>query len=176
MNFPRLLFAFCVATSAHIGTAHAQDQITDERTSLLLGTRLFDSVCRPSLGNPDEFHRLIGQAGLTKLSEDKGVAGETWGASVDRVSVAVQYTRTMTCFVYMSHATEEDVRMHVIKAIKVVFREGTSTVTNPPSESKDGSILRFNVSGPTGKYMLMALYRPGEPSLSRAALAIGPFK
>ena len=142
----------------------------------MLGTRLFETVCRASLGNPDEFHRLIAMTGLTKLLPDESPEMETWTTSVGRVSVAVQYTKTMACFVRMSHAKEADVQRYVINAIKAVFREGGSTVTHPESESKDSSVLRFNVSGPKGNYMLMALYRPGVPSLDRSALVIGPFK
>jgi len=166
------------AILAHLGTAGAQDRPSDSALSYSLGPKLFDSVCMESIGNPTEFHRRIEKTELTKQSSEQSPNNETWVGSVGEVGVSVQYTNQMTCFVYMSHAEEKDVRLHIITAIKKLTRQGVE-VRMPPaatSQPADGSSLKFSVLSPQGNYALMALFRPGAPSLARSALVVGPFR
>jgi hypothetical protein len=165
-----------VGALSFVGSAGAQESLPEANLSLALGTNLFDSVCLASIGNPAEFHRLIARTELKPLPSEQSPDGETWAGGVGGVSVVVQYTKSMTCFVYMSHAKEAEVRLHIIKAIKVLTRQGAEVRSPSSAIPADSSVLRFNVLSPQGNYMLMALFRAGPPSLVRSALVAGPFQ
>jgi len=176
-----LLGVICLQSAA------AEEVTKDKAGGFILGIFYFEQICRPSVGNPGAFHTLIERSDLRKLSAEDYATFKTenglevWKRTEGAVTVAVEYTRTMSCQVSMSHASEEDVRSHLQSVAKLEEQKGrrvalvkdqtVSTAGIPPYK-----VLQFHVYAPQGNFMLAAITSSEAYRGREAVFLTGPFR
>src|SRR5688500_3041470 len=78
--------------------AREQDRSSEQSGGWVLGVFYFEQLCRLSIGNPKEFHRLVESSDLKRLADDeyqkvKSPEGlEGWERREGGVRVMVEYT------------------------------------------------------------------------------------
>jgi hypothetical protein len=186
MNIRRLLALVLLAsTSSH--SALAQDVKSDRSGGFVLGVFYFEQLCKASIGKPDVFHKLVESSDLRKLTGEeyaktKSQYGlEGWTRSEGNVSVTVEFTRTMSCQVSVSHAREDDFRSHLQTLAKAEEQKGNRVaLARDQSVSTPGvppyKILQFHVYSTQGNFAMFAI-TSSEPYQGREAmLSVGPFR
>ena len=141
-----MLIGFALAISCLTSSAQSTDSATPpwteeagERLPLgtnvwSLGTKYFEEICLPSLGRPTELRRLAKSAGLRPLSAAQfekvkapnGLEGWVRGGGPDYVIVEYSARKNVGCSIYMSSATEANIRQYMSRIAGDFTRKGST--------------------------------------------------
>lgn len=185
---PRFSIALILFSSAFVlASAQAQERTADQSGGWVLGVFYFEQLCRRSIGNPPEFHRLVASSDLKKLSEEayqqvKSREGlEGWERRGGNVRVMVEYTRSMGCQVWMSHAAEVDITAHIATAAKAEDKIGKKVVLvknelAAPPGIPPYRVLQFHIYSPGANYYLLGIASKEQHRGNQAMFGAGPFR